>query len=77
MMELKDNDYYSMTKKNSATQIICQVDKVMKSWFAALKSQKKDPSKFRGKPRIPSYKKKDSLNCLTYTYVVEVKDNKR
>ena len=68
MMELKDNDYYSMTKKNSATQVICQVDKTMKSWFAALKSYKKDPSKFRGKPRIPSYKKKDSLNCLTYTY---------
>lgn len=68
MIELKDNDYYSMTKKNSATQVICQVDKAMKGWFAALKSYKKDSSKFRGKPRIPSYKKKDNLNHIIYTY---------
>ena len=69
MAKLKDVDYYAMTKKNSGTQVVCQVDKTMKSWFAALKSYKKDPSKFRGRPRIPSYKKKDELNCLTYTYV--------
>lgn len=65
--ELKDNDFCSMMKKNGAQQIVFQVDKTMKSWFAALKSYKKDPSKFRGRPRIPSYKKKNELNCLTYT----------
>ena len=65
--ELKDVDFCSMMKKNGAQQIVFQVDRTMKSWFAALKSYKKDPSKFRGKPRIPSYKKKDELNCLTYT----------
>ena len=69
MAKLKDVDYYAMTKKNSGTQVVCQVDKTMKSWFASLKAYKKDPSKFRGRPRIPSYKKKDELNCLTYTYV--------
>ena len=69
MAKLKDSDYYAMTKKNSGTQVVCQVDRVMKSWYAALKSYKKDPSKFRGRPRIPSYKKKDGLNCLIYTYV--------
>ena len=69
MAKLKDVDYYAMTKKNSGTQVVCQVDKTMKSWFASLKSYKKDPSKFRGRPRIPSYKKKDELNCLIYTYV--------
>ena len=69
MAKLKDKDYYAMTKKNSGTQVVCQVDRTMKSWFASLKSYKKDPSKFRGRPRIPSYKKKDELNCLTYTYV--------
>ena len=69
MAKLKDSDYYAMTKKNSGTQVVCQVDRVMKSWFGALKSYKKDSSKFRGRPRIPSYKKKDELNCLTYTYV--------
>ena len=68
MAKLKDVDYYAMTKKNSGTQVVCQVDKTMKSWFASLKTYKKDPSKFRGKPRIPSYKKKDELNCLVYTY---------
>ena len=65
--ELKDEDFCSMMKKNGAQQIVFQVDKAMKSWFASLKSYKKDPSKFRGRPRIPSYKKKDELNCLTYT----------
>ena len=69
MAKIKDSDYYAMTKKNSGTQVVCQVDKAMKSWFASLKSYKKNPSKFRGRPRIPSYKKKDELNCLTYTYV--------
>ena len=58
-----------MMKKNGAQQIVFQVDRTMKSWFAALKAYKKDSSKFRGRPRIPSYKKKDELNCLTYTYV--------
>ena len=65
--ELKDVDFCAMMKKNGAQQIVFQVDKTMKSWFAALKSYKKDPSKFRGRPRIPSYKKKSELNCLTYT----------
>ena len=65
--ELKDVDFCSMMKKNGAQQIVFQVDKTMKSWFASLKAYKKDPSKFRGRPRIPSYKKKDELNCLTYT----------
>lgn len=69
MITLKDNDYYSMTKKNSATQVIFQVDRVMKSWFAALKSYKKNPSRFNGRPRMPRYKKKNELNCLTYTYM--------
>ena len=69
MRELKDEDYFAMTKNHSASQVIIQVDKTMKSWFAALKAYKKDSSKFRGRPRIPSYKKKDELNCLTYTNI--------
>ena len=67
MNELKDVDFCSMLKKNGAQQIVFQVDKSMKSWFASLKAYKKDSSKFRGRPRIPSYKKKDDLNCLMYT----------
>ena len=69
MRELKDEDYFAMTKNHSASQVIIQVDKTMKSWFASLKAYKKDSSKFRGRPRIPSYKKKDELNCLTYTNI--------
>ena len=65
--ELKDVDFCSMMKKNGAQQIVFQVDKSMKSWFASLKAYKKDSSKFRGRPRIPSYKKKNELNCLIYT----------
>ena len=69
MRELKDEDYFAMTKNHSASQVIIQVDKTMKSWFASLKAYKKDSSKFRGRPRIPSYKKKNELNCLTYTNI--------
>ena len=69
MRELKDEDYFAMTKNHSASQVIIQVDKTMKSWFASLKAYKKDSSKFRGRPRIPSYKKKDELNCLIYTNI--------
>ena len=69
MRALKDEDYFAMTKNHSASQVIIQVDKTMKSWFASLKSYKKDSSKFRGRPRIPSYKKKDELNCLIYTNI--------
>ena len=65
--ELKDNDFCSMMKKNGAQQIVFQVDKAMKTWFASLKAYKKDPFKFRGRPRIPSYKKKGELNCLIYS----------
>ena len=65
--EMKDIDFCSMMKKNGAQQIVFQVDRTMKSWFASLKSYKKDPSKFRGRPRIPSYKKKGELNYLIYT----------
>lgn len=67
MNELKDVDFCSMMKKNGAQQIVFQVDKAMKTWFASLRAYKKDPSKFRGRPRIPSYKKKDELNYLIYT----------
>ena len=69
MRELKEEDYFAMTKNHSASQVIIQVDKTMKSWFASLKAYKKDSSKFRGRPRIPSYKKKDELNCLIYTNI--------
>ena len=69
MNELKDDVFCSMMKKNGAQQIVFQVDRIMKSWFASLKSYKKDSSKFRGRPRIPSYKKKNELNCLTYTNI--------
>ena len=65
--EIKDVDFCSMMKKNGAQQIVFQVDRTMKSWFASLKAYKKDSSKFRGRPRIPSYKKKNELNCLVYT----------
>ena len=67
MNKLKDYDFCSMMKKNGAQQIVFQVDRTMKSWFAALKSYKKDPSKFRGRPRMPKYKKSNELNHLIYT----------
>lgn len=38
----------------------------MKNWLQALKTYKKDPKKFSGKPKMPKYCK-SSVKCLTYT----------
>ena len=62
------NDYKALPAKVSQL-IIKQVAKSFKSYFAALKTYKKDSSKFLVLPKIPRYKHKTKgRNILTYNY---------
>ena len=48
-------------------QVLKQVDRNFKSFFNALKSWKKDPSKFKSRPNLPKYKRKDGRNFVYFT----------
>ena len=62
------NDYKALPAKVSQL-IIKQVAKSFKSYLAALKTYKKDSSKFLGVPKLPRYKHKtQGRNILTYNY---------
>ena len=46
-----------------------QVETIFKSYFAAIKSYKENPSKFNGRPKLPYYKhKKDGRNIISFTH---------
>lgn len=66
MAKLNDSDYRAMHKNHSANQVIVQVDTIWNSWFKALKSYTKNPSKFTGRPKMPKYKKEGVPNILIY-----------
>ena len=53
------------------------VFKAWKSFFMALKSYKKDKSKFKSNPKLPKYKSKNGLYICAFTYnSAKLKDNK-
>lgn len=65
----KDNqpDYYALPTKVSQ-QTMKMVDQNFKSFFEALKSYKKNPAKFTGRPKIPKYLNKENGRfVLTFT----------
>ncbi|MHA1452907.1 MAG: RNA-guided endonuclease InsQ/TnpB family protein [Promethearchaeota archaeon] len=48
-------------------QVLKQVDRNFKSFFQAVKSWKKDPSKFKAMPKLPYYKRKNGKNTVYFT----------
>ncbi len=67
MQNSNDADYKSLPAKVSQ-QVLMSLDKNWKSFFAAIKSWKKYPEKYKGRPRLPNYKHKtNGRNVLTYT----------
>ena len=48
-------------------QVLKQVDRNFKSFFQAMKSWKTNPSKFRGMPKLPYYKRKNGKNIVYFT----------
>lgn len=72
--EFNQEDYRALPAQCSQ-QVIKQVFKGWKSFWAALKEYKKNPGKFLGRPKPPRYKDKDGYNILTFTdQQVRIKD---
>lgn len=61
----KASCYVELNSKNSQL-VLKGLDQNFKAFFAALKSWKKDPSKFEAKPRIPGYKERGGRSPLTF-----------
>lgn len=77
MTELNDCDYRSL-KPQSSQQVIIQLGTIWKSYFKSLKSYKSNPSKFSGRPKMPSYKHKEKGRYVT-TFTnqnISIKGNK-
>ena len=60
-------DYKNMPTAQSAQQILRLLDKNWKSFFASIKDWTKNKDKYLGRPKIPSYKKKDGRYILVLT----------
>lgn len=68
---------YRLLKAQVAQQILKNLDKNYKSFFKSIKEYNKNPSKFKGLPKPPSFKKKEGLNVLYYTnQCSQIKNNK-
>ena len=72
----KEVDQYCQLPNNTSQQILMILDRNFKSFFSALRSWKKDKSKFLACPRPPRYKDKNGRNLLIFTtQQVKIKDN--
>ena len=58
---------YETCGSHSPQQVLKQVDRNFKSFFQAIKSWKKHPSKFMGRPKLPHYKQKNGKNLVYFT----------
>lgn len=52
-----NKNYYSALPKQVAQAVIKEANAKFSEWFKALKSYKRNPSKFNGRPKMPKYKK--------------------
>ncbi|MHA1474380.1 MAG: RNA-guided endonuclease InsQ/TnpB family protein [Promethearchaeota archaeon] len=68
---LKSHETYKKFQEScgshSPQQVLKQVDRNFKSFFNAIKSWKKHPSKFKGRPKLPHYKWKNGRNMVYFT----------
>ena len=62
---LDGNINYKLLKAQVSQQILMSLDKNIKSYFKSINDWKKNPSKYKGMPKLPNYKKK--YNQLIYT----------
>ncbi len=64
---LKDKPTYRRLPSQSSQQILKYVYRNWRSYFRALKEYKQDARKFKSKPRIPKYKKKNGESIIIFT----------
>ena len=64
---IKHTDAYTALPRKVSNDILRQLDKNWRAFFAAGEAYRKDPSKFVGRPRLPKYKDKTTGRfLLTY-----------
>src|SRR5258708_32722638 len=64
---LKDHEAYCALPRKVSNDVLRQLDRDWRSFFAALEAWKADPSQFLGRPRLPRYKEKQKgRNLLIY-----------
>lgn len=59
--------YHELGYVQSAQQTLKEVNTVWGAWLSALKSYRKNPTRFTGKPRIPRYLRKNQRHTLFVT----------
>jgi len=64
---LKNKQAYQSLPSQTSQQILKYVTRNWKSYFRALVEYRKDPKKFRKKPKIPKYKKKNGESVVIFT----------
>ena len=68
LMRVTENpDFFAGLPMQAAQNVLNQVCRDFKSWLAACKQYKKDPSGFLGHPKMPHYKRKKSLSSFSFT----------
>ncbi len=65
---LKAHETYKALPAQTAQQTLRLLDKNWKSFIASIKDWSKNKDKYLGRPRIPTYKKKDGRNIVIFTY---------
>jgi putative transposase len=61
---LKHQEAYTSLPRKVSNDILRQLDKNWRSFFAACEAYREDPSKFTGRPKLPKYKDKRSGRFL-------------
>ncbi|MEM0246021.1 MAG: transposase [Thermoplasmata archaeon] len=62
---LKNSENYKLLPTQTSQQILMLLDKSWKSFFKTLKEWKKEPEKFKARPKLPRYKKDNFLLIFT------------
>lgn len=64
---IKDHEAYSALPRKVSNDVLRQLDRDWRGFFAALAAWQADPSKFLGRPKLPGYKDKQAgRNLLIY-----------
>jgi len=64
---LKDKRAYRKLPSQTSQQILKLVNRNWRSYFRAVKEYRANPKKFKNKPRIPHYKKKNGESIVIFT----------
>lgn len=65
--QLKGSENYRQLPAQTGQQILKIVERNWKSFFRSIKTYKKHPEKYKKKPSLPKYKKKDGEFMLVFT----------